>query len=829
MTQIQQTRVQVAKKGKGGEEEATSRGGLRLPRLPRGRRGRRGSRRRWRSRGKGTRIGRFMRNVRAKGLRLGRKFKRSSIGRGLDFVRSKGTQLGRNARAFGLRKTRGIARGARALPGVARAAGPRALQTGGNTLSKGKGAFGAIARSPLGKTVGRFLPGANIAIGGAITASRLASGDYGGALLSAGSMIPGPIGWAFLGAEMIGPMLSKVGKAKFDNAVAADDTRRKGLAEAPSTAGLSAGEREALVQGSRIQDAGGSGSLNGLGSQINDPLGLRSVPGLSEGGVVSSATRALIGEGGEPEVVVPQSKLGEMFGNLIKQVGGMLGGVTRGFLQSLPTPDQSQSGVQSELSQLNSQFGGLGGYPVLRMFSGGKVPNLLNDIGNKIKGLLGSIVNGVLGGPAYAGGMGIGPGSPFGGGSPYGGGGGAPTAITGLTPGKWGPLLDLIAGKESGGNYEAMYPSTTLPGATKMTIAEVARVATGAVGKYQQLPRFLIGRAKAAGLNPATDLYSPQNQDLIVTKVNIGQNRRGDKWLRGEISDEAFMDGLAYEFASLPDAYGRFKYPGQSSSMSPGRIRQALQKVKGGGYSQNEMQSSGNAHTAMAAAATAPGSTVSGAGKTGGGKVSGFPITSYYGPRWGRLHGGVDVGTPVGTGLSLSEEGEIVYAGRHGRPGKGYGNMIDAWLPGSGVQIRLAHLSQIVKRTGKFKAGEMLGKTGGAKGDPGAGSSTGPHLHFEADRTKGGSKYGGSGNPLPYASKIVLGSAKPANSNNNKGGQALSPNDKPRGGGGGQIITVPMPIPQPVPVQVRVPVPVGAKKQPKLYGIDPFSGRYGAI
>ena len=47
MTQIQQTRVQVARKRKGAGEEAASRGGLRLPRLPRGRRGRTGRKGRW--------------------------------------------------------------------------------------------------------------------------------------------------------------------------------------------------------------------------------------------------------------------------------------------------------------------------------------------------------------------------------------------------------------------------------------------------------------------------------------------------------------------------------------------------------------------------------------------------------------------------------------------------------------------------------------------------------------------------------------------------------------------------------------------------------------
>jgi len=160
-----------------------------------------------------------------------------------------------------------------------------------------------------------------------------------------------------------------------------------------------------------------------------------------------------------------------------------------------------------------------------------------------------------------------------------------------LTEGQWGPLLDLIAGKESGGNYEAMYPSTTLKGATKMTIAEVARIATGAVGKYQQLPQYLVGRAKAAGLNPDTDLYSPGNQEKIIINVNI-KGRGGQKWLNGEITTEQFMQGLSQEFASLPNAQGKFYYPGQRSAMTPEKIKAALAKVKGGGYSQQEIEQS---------------------------------------------------------------------------------------------------------------------------------------------------------------------------------------------------------------------------------------------
>jgi len=93
---------------------------------------------------------------------------------------------------------------------------------------------------------------------------------------------------------------------------------------------------------------------------------------------------------------------------------------------------------------------------------------------------------------------------------------GSTQLIQGNAPAEIKSLMDTIASPESGGNYEAMYPSTTLPGATKMTIAEVARKASGAVGKYQNMPEYLVQRAKDAGLDPNKDLYSPENQDKIT-------------------------------------------------------------------------------------------------------------------------------------------------------------------------------------------------------------------------------------------------------------------------------------------------------------------------
>ena len=167
--------------------------------------------------------------------------------------------------------------------------------------------------------------------------------------------------------------------------------------------------------------------------------------------------------------------------------------------------------------------------------------------------------------------------------------------------------------------------------------------------------------------------------------------------------------------------------------------------------------------TTVTPQAQTAGSALERAGQTTGARkgnmVSGFEVTSGYGQRWGRLHGGIDIGTPTGTYVGLSVPVEIVYAGNHG----GYGNVIDAWAPSLGLQFRLAHLSRIMVSKGQaVAAGTALGLTGGGLNDPGRGSSEGPHLHFEVDNKKNGTAYGGLGDPSPYVQYIILSKNGPA-------------------------------------------------------------------
>lgn len=449
------------------------------------------------------------------------------------------------------------------LPGLGGAKGAAPAAKGGGLLSKaggllskipGRGLLGAAAKSPLGKAAARFVPGANIAIGGALTASRLAQGDYLGAALSAGSMIPGPIGWAFLGGELLGEGLKGIaGKNQ------AEYKERNDPNNVLSGLGFSSGEPKSVMpsDGSTPQIV-----------QRDVPWWEKMNPfKMSEGGVAKFAeggtVKAMIGEAG-PEMLIRNGEDGGM--NPYQSLAPMVIATREITKRAGAWADPVENYVKKITDPIAKQMK----LPVVPLSSslGQSEPPKIDDKD--------------LGGKAEEGGF-------FGfikklfkrkrnnqstkTTSPGGGGGGGGT-------GQWGPLLNLIASKESGGNYEAMYPSTTLPGATAMTISEVARRATGAVGKYQQLPEYLVNRAKAAGLNPDTDLYNPANQDLIAGKVNIGINRGGDKWLKGQITDDQFMQNLSMEFAALPNAQGQFYYSGQRSSITPEQVKGALAQVR---------------------------------------------------------------------------------------------------------------------------------------------------------------------------------------------------------------------------------------------------------
>jgi len=127
----------------------------------------------------------------------------------------------------------------------------------------------------------------------------------------------------------------------------------------------------------------------------------------------------------------------------------------------------------------------------------------------------------------------------------------------------------------------------------------------------------------------------------------------------------------------------------------------------------------------------------------------GAVITSGFGPRDNSKHPGIssnhhgiDFGIPVGSPLTAVEAGAISTIGNDAN---GYGNWVEVKHE-DGTASRYGHLSQInVSRGQKVSPGQVVGKSGGKPGAPGAGNSTGPHLHFELLNEKGVKI-----NPAPY-------------------------------------------------------------------------------
>jgi murein DD-endopeptidase MepM/ murein hydrolase activator NlpD len=134
------------------------------------------------------------------------------------------------------------------------------------------------------------------------------------------------------------------------------------------------------------------------------------------------------------------------------------------------------------------------------------------------------------------------------------------------------------------------------------------------------------------------------------------------------------------------------------------------------------------ARRAREAAGQAAGNGLSRLPRAGSGvSPSGFiwpvhgPVTSGYGPRWGRMHTGIDVAASGGTPLRAAKAGEVIYAGWLG----GYGNTV-LLDHGEGVATLYGHQSRIAATEGQIlNQGDVLGFVGTT------GHSTGNHLHFE--------------------------------------------------------------------------------------------------
>jgi len=96
-------------------------------------------------------------------------------------------------------------------------------------------------------------------------------------------------------------------------------------------------------------------------------------------------------------------------------------------------------------------------------------------------------------------------------------------------------------------------------------------------------------------------------------------------------------------------------------------------------------------------------------------------LTSPFGPRWGRLHAGLDIAAPAGTPIRAADSGQVMIAG----PTGGYGNYTCIQHTGT-LSTCYAHQLSIGVSVGQgVRQGQLIGGVGNT------GNSFGNHLHFE--------------------------------------------------------------------------------------------------
>jgi len=116
------------------------------------------------------------------------------------------------------------------------------------------------------------------------------------------------------------------------------------------------------------------------------------------------------------------------------------------------------------------------------------------------------------------------------------------------------------------------------------------------------------------------------------------------------------------------------------------------------------------------------------------------PINSPFGPRWGKFHAGIDIGSPHYQEVVAALDGEVLYADDTKGPlGK-------AVVIQHGRELRTvyAHLSIVIAQEGDtVRQGQAIGGVGDT------GRATGPHLHFEVRQN------GVALNPLEYLPSTI--------------------------------------------------------------------------
>jgi len=247
------------------------------------------------------------------------------------------------------------------------------------------------------------------------------------------------------------------------------------------------------------------------------------------------------------------------------------------------------------------------------------------------------------------------------------------------------------------------------------------RGGNGATGLFQFMPQYF-DTAAVARMTRAEQVALADEKIFAASGLPRGANA-------GQIYASVFLPGIARSqgWQGVLTREGENYY--ESNARDKQGRRSGLDVNKDGMIDYNDLANKISGHRVRMGLGPSP--SLVGAMSTQGfvtpvrGSVgSGFGMRTLNG--FTRPHEGLDYPIPAGTPVRAAKGGTIISASTI----SGYGNtiIIDH---GNGVTTRYAHLRQFLKTTGTVQQGEIIARSGGVPGEPGAGTSTGAHLHFE--------------------------------------------------------------------------------------------------
>jgi hypothetical protein len=126
-------------------------------------------------------------------------------------------------------------------------------------------------------------------------------------------------------------------------------------------------------------------------------------------------------------------------------------------------------------------------------------------------------------------------------------------------------MLDLIASKESNGQYDIVYPNTENPSILQMSLQEILAYQneiggsamaiqysrnTG-IGRYQLIQDQVVQGISLTGFDRNIIKFTPDVQDAMTLKI-IKDVCKYDDWLQGSLTTDQFQFNLAGQFESVP-------------------------------------------------------------------------------------------------------------------------------------------------------------------------------------------------------------------------------------------------------------------------------------